>query len=116
MRLRCGIVVAQVIDLGFTLKTRPRSPFCGDDSQGRRNGERKETVRKIALRRACRRRRTSDTDPSAAAPGSDRCAWVRTDEDLDQLVANVQSLLMNELGIKKLSQRPAKTTSAENHK
>jgi len=43
-------------------------------------------------------------------------SWVKTDEDLDQLVANVQSLLMNELGIEKLSQRPAKTTSAENHK
>jgi 1-acyl-sn-glycerol-3-phosphate acyltransferase len=43
-------------------------------------------------------------------------SWVRTDEDLDQLVARVQSLIMNELGIEQLSKRPEKTTSAQNHK
>jgi 1-acyl-sn-glycerol-3-phosphate acyltransferase len=32
-------------------------------------------------------------------------SWVKTDEDLDQLVANVQAMIMNELGIEKLSPR-----------
>jgi hypothetical protein len=30
---------------------------------------------------------------------------VRTDEDLDGLVANVQQMIMNEIGIEKLSER-----------
>ena len=42
---------------------------------------------------------------------------VKNDEDLDQLVQQVQKMIMNELGIKKLSSRPhAKPTAPQNRK
>jgi 1-acyl-sn-glycerol-3-phosphate acyltransferase len=39
-------------------------------------------------------------------------SWVKTDEDLDALVQQVQNLIMRELGVKKLSARRAKSTAA----
>jgi 1-acyl-sn-glycerol-3-phosphate acyltransferase len=38
-------------------------------------------------------------------------SWVKSDEDLDALVHQVQNTIMRELGITKLSARPAKVTS-----
>ena len=39
-------------------------------------------------------------------------AWVKTDEDLDTLVKQVQDLIMRELGVTQLSARPVKATAA----
>jgi 1-acyl-sn-glycerol-3-phosphate acyltransferase len=39
-------------------------------------------------------------------------SWVKTDEDLDALVRQVQNTIMRELGITKLSARPAKSYGA----
>ena len=41
-------------------------------------------------------------------------AWVKTDEDLDALVRQVQVTIMRELGVTKLSARQTKTTAAQN--
>jgi len=43
-------------------------------------------------------------------------SWVRTDEDLDALVQQVQNAIMRELGITKLSARPPKTTEPQSRK
>jgi 1-acyl-sn-glycerol-3-phosphate acyltransferase len=43
-------------------------------------------------------------------------SWVKSDEDLDALVQKVQTMIMNELGIEKLSSRPAKATARQSHK
>jgi 1-acyl-sn-glycerol-3-phosphate acyltransferase len=42
-------------------------------------------------------------------------SWVKTDEDLDALVAQVQTAIMNELGIKQLSARRPKATAPQSH-
>jgi 1-acyl-sn-glycerol-3-phosphate acyltransferase len=39
-------------------------------------------------------------------------SWVKTDDDLDALVKQVQNLIMHELGVKQLSARRAKSTAA----
>ena len=39
-------------------------------------------------------------------------SWVKTDEDLDALVKQVQDLIMRELGVTQLSARRAKATAA----
>jgi 1-acyl-sn-glycerol-3-phosphate acyltransferase len=41
-------------------------------------------------------------------------SWVSSDEDLDQLAQKVQSMIMNELGIEKLSERQPKATVRQN--
>jgi 1-acyl-sn-glycerol-3-phosphate acyltransferase len=41
---------------------------------------------------------------------------VKTDEDLDALVLRVQNLIMNELGVSRISRSRGQTTSAENRK
>jgi 1-acyl-sn-glycerol-3-phosphate acyltransferase len=43
-------------------------------------------------------------------------SWVKTEEDLDALVRDVQGIIMRELGITKLSDRPAKATAPQNRK
>jgi 1-acyl-sn-glycerol-3-phosphate acyltransferase len=43
-------------------------------------------------------------------------SWVKTDEDLDALVHQIQHTIMRELGITKLSVRPPKTTAPQNRK
>src|ERR1041385_1666917 len=43
-------------------------------------------------------------------------SWVKSDADLDALVRQVQSTIMRELGIAKLSARQAKTTAPQNRK
>ncbi len=43
-------------------------------------------------------------------------SWVKTDEDLDALVQQVQNAIMRELGITKLSSRPTKATAPQNRK
>jgi len=42
--------------------------------------------------------------------------WVKTDEDLDELVQRVQKTIMRELGISKLSARRTKPTAPQNRK
>ena len=42
--------------------------------------------------------------------------WVKTDEDLEALVQQVQKTIMRELGITKLSARSPKITAPQNHK
>ena len=42
-------------------------------------------------------------------------SWVKSDEDLDALVHQIQNSIMRELGISKLSARPAKVTSSESY-
>src|SRR2546429_5731909 len=39
-------------------------------------------------------------------------SWVKTDEDLDALVQQIQNTIMRERGITKLSVRPSKTTGS----
>jgi 1-acyl-sn-glycerol-3-phosphate acyltransferase len=41
-------------------------------------------------------------------------SWVKSDDDLDALVQQVQNSIMHELGIEKLSSRPAKSTAGQN--
>ena len=41
-------------------------------------------------------------------------SWVKTDEDLDALVQQIQNAIMRERGITKLSARPPKTTARQN--
>ena len=43
-------------------------------------------------------------------------SWVKTDEDLDALVKQVQETIMRELGIQKLAVRQAKATAPQNRK
>lgn len=43
-------------------------------------------------------------------------SWVSGDEDLQKLVDQVQVVIMKELGVEKLSQRPSKITGPQNHK
>jgi 1-acyl-sn-glycerol-3-phosphate acyltransferase len=43
-------------------------------------------------------------------------SWVKSDEDLDALVHQVQNTIMRELGVTKLSVRPAKATAPQNRK
>ena len=43
-------------------------------------------------------------------------SWVKSDDDLDALVQQVQNSIMHELGIEKLSNRPAKSTARQNRK
>src|SRR5438477_1060209 len=43
-------------------------------------------------------------------------SWVKSDDDLDTLVQQVQNSIMHELGIEKLSGRPAKSTARQNRK
>ena len=43
-------------------------------------------------------------------------SWVKSDGDLDALVQLVQNSIMHELGIEKLSSRPAKSTAPQNRK
>ena len=43
-------------------------------------------------------------------------SWVKSDKDLDALVRQVQDSIMHELGIEKLSRRPAKSTAPQNRK
>jgi len=43
-------------------------------------------------------------------------SWVKTDEDLEALVNQVQKAIMGELGITRLSARPAKTKAPQNRK
>ena len=43
-------------------------------------------------------------------------SWVKTDEDLEALVQQVQKLIMGELEITSLSARPPKTTAPQNRK
>jgi 1-acyl-sn-glycerol-3-phosphate acyltransferase len=43
-------------------------------------------------------------------------SWVKTDDDLDALVHQIQNTIMRELGITKLSARPPKTTARQNRK
>lgn len=43
-------------------------------------------------------------------------SWVKSDDDLDALVQQVQNSIMHELGIEKLSSRPAKSTAPQNRK
>lgn len=43
-------------------------------------------------------------------------SWVSGDEDLQKLVDQVQGIIMKELGVKKLTQRPSKVTEPENCK
>src|SRR2546428_6351087 len=43
-------------------------------------------------------------------------SWVKSDEDLDALVRQVQNGIMDELGIEKLSSRPPKSTSRQSRK
>jgi 1-acyl-sn-glycerol-3-phosphate acyltransferase len=43
-------------------------------------------------------------------------SWVKSDEDLDALVHQVQNTIMRELGVSKLSVRPAKATAPQNRK
>jgi 1-acyl-sn-glycerol-3-phosphate acyltransferase len=43
-------------------------------------------------------------------------SWVKTDEDLDALVRQIQNTIMLELGITKLSARVPKTTALQNRK
>jgi hypothetical protein len=43
-------------------------------------------------------------------------SWVKTDEDLDALVRQVQTTILRELGVTKLSIRPAKATARQNRK
>jgi len=43
-------------------------------------------------------------------------SWVKSDDDLDALVQQVQNTIMRELGIEKLSSRPAKSTARQNRK
>ena len=42
-------------------------------------------------------------------------SWVKSDDDLDALVEQVQTAIMNELGIKQLSTRRPKATAPRNH-
>jgi 1-acyl-sn-glycerol-3-phosphate acyltransferase len=43
-------------------------------------------------------------------------SWVKTDEDLDALVKQVQEIIMRELGVQKLAVRQPKATALRNHK
>jgi len=43
-------------------------------------------------------------------------SWVKSDEDLDALVAQVQNTIMRELGVAKLSARQPKTTAPQSRK
>ena len=43
-------------------------------------------------------------------------SWVKTDEDLEALVKQVQKTIMSELGIEKLSARQSKAKAPQNHK
>ena len=43
-------------------------------------------------------------------------SWVKSDEDLDALVRQVQNTIMRELGITKLSARPAKVTAPQSRR
>jgi 1-acyl-sn-glycerol-3-phosphate acyltransferase len=43
-------------------------------------------------------------------------SWVKGDEDLTRLVDQVQTMIMNELGVKQLSARQGSPTSAQNRK
>ena len=43
-------------------------------------------------------------------------SWVKTDEDLDALVHQIQNTIMRELGITKLTARTPKTTARQNRK
>jgi 1-acyl-sn-glycerol-3-phosphate acyltransferase len=43
-------------------------------------------------------------------------SWVRTDEDLDALVQQVQDTIMRELGVTKLAERKTKTTGPQNRR
>ncbi|HYX28541.1 MAG TPA: lysophospholipid acyltransferase family protein [Pyrinomonadaceae bacterium] len=43
-------------------------------------------------------------------------SWVKTDDDLDALVKQVQQLIMRELGVERLSIRVTKTTAPQNRK
>jgi 1-acyl-sn-glycerol-3-phosphate acyltransferase len=43
-------------------------------------------------------------------------SWASSDEDLQRLVDQVQGLIMKELGVEKLTQRPSKITEPQNHK
>jgi 1-acyl-sn-glycerol-3-phosphate acyltransferase len=43
-------------------------------------------------------------------------SWVKSDDDLDALVQQVQNSIMHELGIEKLSSRPAKSMAPQNRK
>ena len=43
-------------------------------------------------------------------------SWVLSDEDLQKLVDQVQAVIMKELGVEKLTQRPSKITGPQNHK
>jgi len=45
-----------------------------------------------------------------------RTSWVKTDDDLDELVNQVQAAIMNELGIKQLSTRGPKATAPQNRR